>query len=275
CVSLSLQEAIQVVPSNVVADIVAGGEAAHVAFDCLLGCKLVAFCIWPGEMSDKKASNAGMLLLLRLDHLGWLHGRVCIFYGSDSVHCDRSGKLEDPSRLVDLDISSWKAPCGPLACVYAFDRVLNDLDAVVGHDPAPRIAKPIARNDLLAQFEKNLNNRVEVTSTDQVTQFLGLNISYAADAIHLSACKYAETLSAKFNIPPANLSTPYCNPATPHHPDTTPLNPSGHQLYQQQLGCLLFAAVMCRPDLSYISSQLAQYAKRPEGEHMLDLQRAL
>ncbi|CAI5490763.1 unnamed protein product [Closterium sp. Naga37s-1] len=71
CVSPSLQEAIQVVPSNVVADIVAGGEAAHVAFDGLLGCKLVAFCIWPG--------------------------------------------------------------------------VLNDLDAVVGHDPAPRIAKPIAR----------------------------------------------------------------------------------------------------------------------------------
>ncbi|CAI5507136.1 unnamed protein product [Closterium sp. Naga37s-1] len=70
CVSPSLQEAIQVVPSNVVADIVAGGEAAHVVFDGLLGCKLVAFCIWPG--------------------------------------------------------------------------VLNDLDAVVGHDPAPRIAKPIA-----------------------------------------------------------------------------------------------------------------------------------
>ncbi|CAI5509169.1 unnamed protein product [Closterium sp. Naga37s-1] len=43
------------------------------------------------------------------------------------------------------NISSWKPPCGPLACGFAFDRVLNDLDAVVGHDPAPRIAKPIAR----------------------------------------------------------------------------------------------------------------------------------
>ncbi|CAI5938495.1 unnamed protein product [Closterium sp. NIES-65] len=43
------------------------------------------------------------------------------------------------------DISSWKAPCGPLACANAFDRVLNDLDAVVGHDPAPRIAKPFAK----------------------------------------------------------------------------------------------------------------------------------
>ncbi|CAI7849654.1 unnamed protein product, partial [Closterium sp. NIES-54] len=104
CVSPSLQEAIQVVPSNVVADIVAGGEAAHVAFDCLLGCKLVAFCIWPGALTQ--------------------HAIFTVSF---------------------RDISSWKAPCGPLACVYAFDRVLNNLDAVVGHNPTTRIAKPIAR----------------------------------------------------------------------------------------------------------------------------------
>ncbi|CAI7830104.1 unnamed protein product, partial [Closterium sp. NIES-53] len=145
CVSPSLQEAIQVVPSNVFADIVAGGEAAHVAFDCLLGCGYtVAFASFTGAIR----SSATVL-------------------------------------------GSWEI------------------------------------------------RRASWTCTDQVTQFLGLNISYADDAIHLSTSKYAETLSAKFNIPPANLSTPYCNPATPHHPDTTPLNPSGHQLYQQQLGCLL------------------------------------
>ncbi|CAI7915282.1 unnamed protein product [Closterium sp. NIES-53] len=130
-------------------------------------------------------------------------------------------------------------------------------------------------NELLAQFEQNLSNRVEMTSTNQFTQILGLNISYTTDAVHLPAAKYTETLSAKFNIKPANISTPYRSPAIPNNPNTTPLNPSGHQLYQHQLGCLLFAAVTCRPDLSYISSQLAQYTKWPEGEHMLDLQRAL
>ncbi|CAI5533818.1 unnamed protein product [Closterium sp. Naga37s-1] len=57
CVSPSLQEAIQVVPSNVVADIVAGGEDAHVAFDRLLGCKLVAFCIWTGSHEQPAGSH--------------------------------------------------------------------------------------------------------------------------------------------------------------------------------------------------------------------------
>ncbi|CAI7889228.1 unnamed protein product [Closterium sp. NIES-54] len=130
-------------------------------------------------------------------------------------------------------------------------------------------------NDLLAQFEKSLSNRIEITSTDHIIQFLGLIICYAADAIHLSTAKYTETLYAKFNIKPANISTPYRSQATPDNPNTSPLNPTGHHQYQQQLGCLLFTEVTCRPDLSYISSQLALYAKRAEAEHMLDLQRAL
>ncbi|CAI5511640.1 unnamed protein product [Closterium sp. Naga37s-1] len=71
CVSQPLQGSIQVVPSNVVADIVAGAEAAHVAFDGMLESKLVAFCLW--------------------------------------------------------------------------SEILNELDAVLVHDPAPRIAKPIQR----------------------------------------------------------------------------------------------------------------------------------
>ncbi|CAI5990602.1 unnamed protein product [Closterium sp. NIES-64] len=46
-------------------------------------------------------------------------------------------------------------------------------------------------------------------------------------------------------------------------------------MYQQKLGCLLFASVTCRPDLSYIASQLAQYSRKPVAENQLDLERAL
>ncbi|CAI7875591.1 unnamed protein product, partial [Closterium sp. NIES-54] len=137
-------------------------------------------------------------------------------------------------------------------------------------------------NDLLAQFEKNLSNCVEITRSDQVTQFLGLSISYAADAIHLSAAKYADTLSAKFSIKPANLSTTYRSPHIPTNPNTTPLNPSGHQLYQQQLGCLLFAAgpphsaaplvaspcPACRVALLGVASPCCCLSRRPAGCHV-------
>ncbi|CAI5468356.1 unnamed protein product [Closterium sp. Yama58-4] len=155
CVSPSLQEAIKVVLSNVVADIVAGREAAHVAFDGLVGCKMVAFCIWSEEVSDKKASNVGMLLLLRPDHLGldaastWKTRfvRVC----HPTAAAEHLAAVDQIVKYVCCRCAvfyAWLlsyAPCGPLACGFAFDRVLNDLDAVVGHEHAPRIAKPIAR----------------------------------------------------------------------------------------------------------------------------------
>ncbi|CAI7858381.1 unnamed protein product [Closterium sp. NIES-53] len=130
-------------------------------------------------------------------------------------------------------------------------------------------------NELLEEFEKNLAGRVDITCNHDVKQFLGLNISYSPKAVHLSAAKYAEELGKRFNIAPALLSTPYRTPGPNHKPDNKALSPAGLQTYQQQLGCLLFASVTCRPDLSYIASQLAQYSRKPTAENLLDLQRAL
>ncbi|CAI7914172.1 unnamed protein product, partial [Closterium sp. NIES-53] len=108
-----------------------------------------------------------------------------------------------------------------------------------------------------------------------VKQFLSLNISYSPEAIHLLAAKYTEELSKCFNITPAPLSTPYRTPGPNHKSDNKALSPAGLQTYHQQLGCLLFACFTCRPDLSYIVSQLAQYSRKPTAENLLDLQCAL
>ncbi|CAI7758334.1 unnamed protein product [Closterium sp. NIES-54] len=85
---------------------------------------------------------------------------------------------------------------------------------------------------LLDQFEKNLARRVDITTNHDVKQFLGLNISYSPEAIHLSATKYAETLEKRFNISPASLSTPYHTPGPNHKPDNKTLSPAGLHAYQ-------------------------------------------
>ncbi|CAI7888951.1 unnamed protein product [Closterium sp. NIES-54] len=130
-------------------------------------------------------------------------------------------------------------------------------------------------NKLLEQFEKNLVGHVDISCNHDVKQFLGLNISYSPEAIHLSAAKYVEELGKCFNIAPAPLSTPYRTPGPNHKPDNKSLSPAGLQTYQQQLGCLLFVSVTCRPDLSYIASQLAQHSRKQMAENLLDLQWAL
>ncbi|CAI7862846.1 unnamed protein product [Closterium sp. NIES-54] len=132
-----------------------------------------------------------------------------------------------------------------------------------------------SRNELLEQFEKNLAGHVDITCNYDVKHFLGLNISYSPEAIHLSVAKYAEELGKRFNIAPAPLSTPYHTRGPNHKPDNKAVSPAGLHTYQQQLGCLLFASVICRHNLSYSVSLLAQYSRKPTAENPLDLQRAL
>ncbi|CAI7933138.1 unnamed protein product [Closterium sp. NIES-54] len=85
--------------------------------------------------------------------------------------------------------------------------------------------------ELLEHFEKNLAGRIDITCNHDVKQFIGLNISYSPEAIHLSAAKYAEELGKRFNIAPAPLSTPYRTPGPNHKPDNKALSPARLQTY--------------------------------------------
>ncbi|CAI7867780.1 unnamed protein product [Closterium sp. NIES-53] len=125
------------------------------------------------------------------------------------------------------------------------------------------------------RIEADLKKSLDLTISTKETPFLGLNVSRNSSAIHLTASKYAESLAKSFNISTDFVATPYRSTPTGHVPDLKILSAAGLQLYQQQLGCLLFAAVTCRPDLAYIANHLAQFLRCPKEEHSLDLQRAL
>ncbi|CAI7891690.1 unnamed protein product [Closterium sp. NIES-53] len=125
------------------------------------------------------------------------------------------------------------------------------------------------------RIEADLKKSLDLTISTKITQFLGLNVSRTSSAIHLTASKYAESLAKRFNISTDFVATPYWSTLTGHVPNLKNLSAAGLQLYEQQLGCLLFATVTCRPDLAYIASHLAQFLRCPKEEHSHDLQRAL
>ncbi|CAI7911703.1 unnamed protein product [Closterium sp. NIES-53] len=124
-------------------------------------------------------------------------------------------------------------------------------------------------------FEGELQRDLTLTVSSTVTQYLGLNIQEGEGAIYLNAAKYADTIAKRFALTPTTISTPYRYTSGNDKAESAPLKPAGIRNYQRKLGCLLFAAVTCRPDLSYSASQLATYLKRPEDEHMKELDRAL
>ncbi|CAI7796241.1 unnamed protein product [Closterium sp. NIES-53] len=124
-------------------------------------------------------------------------------------------------------------------------------------------------------FEGELEKDLSLTVSSTVTQYLGLNIEEGENAIYLNATKYADTIAKRFALTPTTISTPYRYTAGNHKRSSTLLKSAGIRSYQRKLGCLLFAAVTCRPDLSYSASQLATYLKKPEIEHLAELDRAL
>ncbi|CAI7827079.1 unnamed protein product [Closterium sp. NIES-54] len=124
-------------------------------------------------------------------------------------------------------------------------------------------------------FEGELQRDLMLTVSSTVMQYLGLNIQEEEGAIYLNAAKYADTIGKRFALTPTTISTPYRYTAGNNKIESAPLKPAGIRNYQRKLGCLLFAAVTCRPDLSYSTSQLATYLKSPEDEHMKELDRAL
>ncbi|CAI7829913.1 unnamed protein product [Closterium sp. NIES-53] len=124
-------------------------------------------------------------------------------------------------------------------------------------------------------FEGELQKDLTLTVSSTVTQYLGLNIQEEENAIYLNAAKYADTIAKRFSLMPTTISTPYRYTAGNNKDGSAPLKSADIRNYQRKLGCLLFAAVTCRPDLSYSASQLATYLKRPEGEHMAELDCAL
>ncbi|CAI7776612.1 unnamed protein product [Closterium sp. NIES-54] len=124
-------------------------------------------------------------------------------------------------------------------------------------------------------FEGELQKDLTLTVSSTVTQYLGLNIQEGESAIYPNASKYADTIAKRFALTPTTISTPYRYTAGNNKAGSAPLKPAGIRDYQRKLGCLLFVAVTCRPDLSYSASQLTTYLKRPEAEHMTELDRAL
>ncbi|CAI7912730.1 unnamed protein product [Closterium sp. NIES-54] len=130
-------------------------------------------------------------------------------------------------------------------------------------------------NNVTTWFEGEPQKDLTLTVSSTVTQYLGLNIQEEEDAIYLNAAKYADTIAKRFALMPTTISTPYRYTAGNNKEGSAPLKLAGIRDYQRKLGCLLFAAVTCCPDLSYSASQLATYVKKPEAEHMAELDRAL
>ncbi|CAI7820426.1 unnamed protein product [Closterium sp. NIES-54] len=105
-------------------------------------------------------------------------------------------------------------------------------------------------DDVTTWFEGEVQRDLTLTVSSTVTKYLGLNIQDGENAIYLSAVKYADTIAKRLGLTPSAITTPYRYTNGSRKEVSAPLQFAGIHDYQRKLGCLLFAAVTCRPDLS-------------------------
>ncbi|CAI5976275.1 unnamed protein product [Closterium sp. NIES-65] len=75
----------------------------------------------------------------------WFQGRVDEDFARGSIQCTRSRQLKDPERLLDLDATSFRGSCGNIACLFAFDKIIAQLDAVAASGSGPQFSRPTAK----------------------------------------------------------------------------------------------------------------------------------
>ncbi|CAI5987096.1 unnamed protein product [Closterium sp. NIES-65] len=75
----------------------------------------------------------------------WFQGRVDEDFARGSIQCTRSRQLKDPERLLDLDATSFRGSCGNIACLFAFDKIIAQLDAVAATGSGPQFSRPTTK----------------------------------------------------------------------------------------------------------------------------------
>ncbi|CAI7897930.1 unnamed protein product [Closterium sp. NIES-53] len=138
--------------------------------------------------------------------------------------------------LALLCLTGLVTPCSPPLCLWGMYR-LDDKGSyallVAYVDDILYVSSSTSLGD---RIEADLNKSLDLTISTKVTQYLGLNVSRTSSSIHLTASKYAESLTKCFNISTDFVATPYRSTLTGHVPDLKKLSAAGLQLYQQQLG---------------------------------------
>jgi hypothetical protein len=203
------------------------------------------------------------------------------------IYCEQPEGFEDGSnRVCKLKKSLFGLKQAPRLWHKHVDGVLKDLGFVQSLSDEALYLKGsswilLYVDDILVSDETEgqvaaviagLQARYTLTVSDQVTQFLGLNVSVKEDRILISAEKYIGKLEARYGT---------------FHPWWTPhfytekadrdekCSQEEKLLYQQKVGSLMYAASTSRCDIAYIVSILAGKLVQPTLGNMEEADRVL
>ena len=122
---------------------------------------------------------------------------------------------------------------------------------------------------------KELAERFEVSDLGPINWLLGVSITrnLTDRTISLGQQAYIEQIINRFDLSSARVATTPMEVGTDltfdsPHVSTTLLTPTEKTRYREMIGCLMYAAVMTRPDIAFAVSNLSQYLDAPRTTHL-------
>ena len=118
------------------------------------------------------------------------------------------------------------------------------------------------RESDLDEFQKYLQEKFKLKTTDVVEQFIGFERLEENTKTKLPCSKYIEKLVEDFELTEARgKDVPIQHGRVLYDPDSKRLNDVG--IYQSLIGSLLYLTMVCRPDITYIVNYLSRFNKEP------------
>ena len=124
------------------------------------------------------------------------------------------------------------------------------------------------KDETIEKLRKQLNDLYDLRDEGELSYFLGMEIERKDGLFFLSQKKMTMDVLEKFLM---GLPVESKSKSVPMQFDTA-LNPADEDTkeedlftgpYRQAIGCLLYLAIVCRPDIAYAVAKVSQICNRP------------
>ncbi|KAH7557896.1 hypothetical protein BM1_05168 [Bipolaris maydis] len=114
-------------------------------------------------------------------------------------------------------------------------------------------------------------SELEIKDLGDVTEFLGIQINRSNRSIYISQESYLQRLLTRFNkqnVKPRKIPLPQGTKLAKNDQTATPKDIN---LFQQQIGALIYLSIFTRPDITYAVNLLSRFMANPSPEHFSNL----
>ena len=114
-------------------------------------------------------------------------------------------------------------------------------------------------------------SELEIKDLGDVTEFLGIRITRSNRSIYISQESYLQRLLTRFNKQNVKPRKTPLQQGTKLNKNDQTATPKDTNLFQQQIGSLIYLAIFTRPDITYAVNLLSRFMANPSPEHFSSL----